>query len=88
MRHILASLALATSLATSACTHPDGQVDWGSTALVGLGAVALGTIAVAASKDDRRHDCRYGRCGGYGYQRSPHAGYAYSRPPHGSYRRW
>jgi len=80
MRRTLASLALATCLAATGCTHPNGEVDWGSTALLGLGAVALGTIAVAASKDDHGRDRCYGRrgCGGYGYghgYRNGHGGY-------------
>jgi hypothetical protein len=70
--------ALSASLLLAGCQAPDGQVDWGSTLLLGAGIGAAALLVAGAASDNhhpRHHAGGYGSgYGGRGY------GYGYGRP--------
>jgi len=59
---LLPVLGLSASLALGACTYPDGSPNYGGTAALGIGAVALvGLAAVAASGNTHNDSGHYRR---------------------------
>lgn len=58
-------LALTTLLLAGACTDPYGQVDYGRTALLGIGVGAAAALAIGAASD-RPRPYYGGRPRGYG----------------------
>ena len=83
---LLPAIALSASLALGACSNPDGSPDYGGTAALGIGAVALvGIAALAASSNNNNHDDGY-----YRRDHRRHGGYRQDRYAYRDrgYRRW
>jgi hypothetical protein len=88
MRRLLPGLALSAALLAGGCTDPYGRVDYGRTALLGVGVGAAAALTAGALSDKPR-PYRGGRrdfygSGNYGYGGSPrgygYSGYGYGQP--------
>ena len=78
MRRLSAALVLSAALlAASGCTDPYGRVDYGRTALLGVGVGAAAALTAGALSDNKPRPY-YGRRGGYG---GGYSGYGYGGPP-------
>ncbi len=80
MRRLSAALALSAALlAAGGCTDPYGRVDYGRTALLGVGVGAAAALTAGALSDNKPRPY-YGRLGG-GYGRGGYGGgYGYGVP--------
>ena len=82
MRRLFPAFVLSAALLAGGCTDPYGRVDYGRTALLGVGVGAAAALTAGALSDKprpyrgNRRDRYYGS-GGYGYGGSP-GGYGYS----------
>ena len=81
MRRLTPALVLSAALLAGGCTDRYGRVDYGRTALLGVGVGAAAALTAGALSDkprpyygNRRN--YYGGGGGYGY--GPPRGYGYS----------
>jgi len=86
MRRVTAALALSAALLAGGCTDRYGRVDYGRTALlgVGVGAAAALTAGVLSDKPRPYYGNRrsyYGDSYGYGY--GPSRGYGYGNSGYG-----
>ena len=92
MRRLTATLVLPAALLSAGCTDRYGRVDYGRTALLGVGVGAAAALTAGALADNKPRPY-YGNRGGYGYAPSPrsygyHGGdYGYY-PPRGYYGGW
>ena len=98
MRRVTAALALSAALLAGGCTDPYGRVDYGRTALLGVGVGAAAALTAGALADNPRpyygnrrgyHGGGYG--GGYGYgapRGYGYSGYGYGGPRRGYYNGW
>jgi hypothetical protein len=82
MRRVTAALALSAALLAGGCTDRYGRVDYGRTALLGVGVGAAAALTAGALADKPRpyYGNRRGYYGGdyYGYGYGPPRGYSYS----------
>ena len=82
MRRLFPALVLSAGLlAGGGCTDRYGRVDYGRTALLGVGVAAAAALTAGALADNKPRSYHGGRRryydgGGYGY--GPSRGYAYS----------
>ena len=98
MRRLAPALALSAAL-LGGCTDPYGRVDYGRTALLGVGVGAAAALTAGALADKprpyygNRGGYRGGYGGGYGYGPPPRpyaysGGYGYGAPRGGYYGGW
>jgi hypothetical protein len=96
MRRLSAALVLSGALFSAGCTDPYGRVDYGRTALLGVGVGAAAALTAGALADDRPRPYYgsrrgyYGGGGGYGYgapRGYGYSGYGYGGP-RGYYGGW
>ena len=88
MRRLTAALVLSAALLAGGCTDRYGRVDYGRTALLGVGVGAAAALTAGALSDKPRpyYGSRRGyyNGGGYGYGRPggyyDASGYGYGRP--------
>ena len=76
MRRLFTALVLSAALAAGGCTDRYGRVDYGRTALLGVGVGAAAALTAGALADNGPRPY-YGNRGGYGYG----GGYGYAPPP-------
>jgi len=76
---LLPALALATALATAACTNADGSLNLPGTLALGAGAAIAGLAIASAQERPRYSDHHAYRRSGHGYR---------SGQGHRGYRRW
>jgi hypothetical protein len=93
MRRVTAALALSAALLAGGCTDPYGRVDYGRTALLGVGVGAAAALTAGALSDRPRsyYGNRRGYGGGYGYgapRGYGYSGYGYGGPRRGYYNGW
>jgi len=79
MRRLFTALVLSAAL-LGGCTDPYGRVDYGRTALLGVGVGAAAALTAGALSDKPRpyYGGRRGYYGGGGYGYGPSRGYGYS----------
>jgi hypothetical protein len=94
MRRLFTALVLSAAL-LGGCTDPYGRVDYGRTALLGVGVGAAAALAAGALADDKPrpyYGSRRGYYGGGGYGYGAPRGYGYSGygygAPRGYYGGW
>ena len=95
MRRLTAAFVLSAALFSAGCTDRYGRVDYGRTALLGVGVGAAAALTAGALSDKPRpyYGGRRGYYdgGGYGYG-SPrgygYSGYGYGGGPRGYYGGW
>jgi hypothetical protein len=86
MRRVTAALALSAALLAGGCTDRYGRVDYGRTALLGVGVGAAAALTAGALSDKPRpyygsRRSYYGDSYGYGY--GPSRGYGYGNSGYG-----
>jgi hypothetical protein len=80
MRRLMPAFVLSAALlAAGGCTDPYGRVDYGRTALLGVGVGGAAALAAGALSDRPRpyYGGRRGHYGGGGYGYVPRRGYDY-----------
>ena len=85
MRRAAAAIALSAALLAAGCTDRYGRVDYGRTALLGVGVGAAAALTAGALSDRPRP--YYGNRGGYGYDggRGYYGGGGYGYAPSRGY---